>query len=168
MGEGYALVESRFENGSLIFETVGGTELMKLDGANSIMIPKGAVLTKRQRFTVAEVNAGDTLLPALTGYKYRIVDITLIAIGGNASGATSVEISGTQSTSSVDLFSAAAAALTQSAVVKPDTANMTVLADGASFVACDSGAAVTISKTGSALATSTHIDVIVSYALEAA
>ena len=120
----------------------------------------------RLRVTVAQINAGFTLLPALPGYKYRITDSTMIAVGGAASGATAVVIQGTQASSVVSLVSAAVAALTQSAVVKPHTASVTVLADGASFVANDVNTAITIGKTGGSLATSTAVDVILTYAIE--
>lgn len=121
----------------------------------------------RTRATVAQINAGLTLLAAVPGYAYRLVDITLIAIGGAASGATAVVILGTR-TGAVTLISAAVAALTQSAVVKPNTANVTVLADGASYTPLDANTAVTIGKTGGSLATSTHVDVILNYVLEEA
>jgi len=65
------------------------------------------------------------------------------------------------------LISAAVAALTQSAVVKPNTANVTVLADGASFVQNDISTAIAIDKTGSAMTTLTHVDVILTYELAA-
>ena len=133
-------------------------------------IPVGVLLNKRTRATTAEVNAGLELLPALAGYKYRIVDVTMIAIGGNAATATSVDIITTQSASSVRPIVAAVAALTRSAVVKPNSANVTVLADGASFVANDAATAVSVGKQsgGSNLATATHIDVILDYVIEAA
>lgn len=120
----------------------------------------------RVRVTTAQINAGLTLLPALPGYKYRITDSTMIAVGGAASGATAVVIQGTQAASVVSLISAAVAALTQSAVTKPHTASVTVLADGASFVANDVNTAITIGKTGGSLATSTAIDVVLTYAIE--
>ena len=125
-------------------------------------------LTKRIRTTTANVNSGATLLAAVTGYKYRISDITMISVGGAASGATTVDVLGTQSSSGVKLLAVAVAALTQSAVVRAGATNATVLADGASFAECDTNTAVTIGKTGSSLATSTNIDVIITYELIAA
>lgn len=122
----------------------------------------------RSRVTTANVNAGATLLPAVPGFKYRIQDMTMIAIGGAAATATTVDILATQSTSSVKLLAVAVAALTQSAVVRAGATNATVLADGASFVANDTNTAITIGKTGSSLATATHIDVLITYVLEAA
>lgn len=124
----------------------------------------------RVRATAAQVNAGLELLPALAGYAYRLVDVTLIAIGGAAATATSVDIIGTRGGSTVRPIVAAVAALTQSTVVKPNTANVTVLADGASFTALDANTAVSIGKQsgGSNLATATHIDVILTFVAESA
>lgn len=124
----------------------------------------------RQRFTIAEVNAGATILAAFAGIAYRLVDLTMIAVGGAAATATSVDIIGTRSAATVRPFVVAVAALTQSAVVKPNSANATVLADGASYTALDVATAVTIGKQsgGSDLATATHIDVILTYAAEKA
>lgn len=126
-----------------------------------------AVHNIRTRFSAAQVNAGATILAGVASLKYRLVDITLIAIGGSASGATDVRILATQSAGSVVLIAAAVAALTQSTVVKPNSANVTVLADGASFIQNDANTALTIGKTGGSLATATHIDVILTYELKA-
>lgn len=141
----------------------------KLD-AQSGSIITGVVLNSRTRATAAEVNAGLVILPAVSGYKYRIIDCAMIAIGGNAATATSVDILSTQSASVVRPLVFAVAALTQSAVAKPNSANVTVLANGASFVANDANTAVSVAKQsgGSGLATATHIDVILTYAIEAA
>lgn len=127
---------------------------------------QGDLQTIRTRFTAAQINAGATLLPAVPGFAYRLIDITLIAIGGAASGATDVRVLGTRAAGSVALLIAAIAALTQSAVLRAGAANATVLADGASFTPLDVNTAVTVGKTGGALATATHVDVIAEYALE--
>jgi len=118
----------------------------------------------RGRFTTAEVNAGVTALPALPGKKYRMHDMALIAIGGNAATATSIDILGTQSASSVKLMDGRVAGLNQSVLLRAGTAtNGLILADGASFVACDTNTAITVGKTGSSLATATHVDVLLTY-----
>jgi len=124
------------------------------------------VFHHRERVTIAQINAGYTLLnPARLG-KYRLCDLTLIAIGGAAAGATSVDVKGTRSGSSVSLLVAAVAALTQSTVARIGAANMVVLADGASFTALDVNTAITIIKNGSDLTTATHIDVLMEYAVD--
>jgi hypothetical protein len=122
----------------------------------------------RRRCTTAEINAGVELLPAVAGFKYRLIDATIIAIGGNAATATAVTIDGTQAASPVALVTAAIAALTRSTIAKPFSANVTVLADGASFVLNDVNTAITVGKTGGTMATATAFDVIASYTLEAA
>lgn len=141
----------------------------KLD-TQSGSIVTGLSLNKRVRATAAQVNAGLEILPALSGYKYRLTDVTMIAIGGNAATATSVDLVSTQGGSAVRPIVALVAALTRSAVVKPNSANVSVLADGASFVANDANTAVSVSKQsgGNNLATATHIDVILTYVIEAA
>lgn len=157
---------SRWVSGNLVYFTASGTEIFRIDGVAGIFGQINTERTLRLRFTVAQVNAGATIVPALAGYKFRLTDLTMVAVGGNASGATAVVVQGVQAASTVSLISAAVAALTQSAVVKPHTASVTVLADGASFVTCDANSALTVGKTGGSLATSTNIDVILTYAIE--
>jgi len=125
-----------------------------------------AVRSVRTRFTTAQVNAGATLLPAVPGKQYRIVDMALIAIGGAAATATSVDILATQSASSVKLLAAAVAGLTQNTLLRAGAANAAILAAGASFVQNDVNTAITIGKTNSDLATATHVDALVTYVLE--
>jgi hypothetical protein len=126
--------------------------------------------TIRTRFTIAEVNAGATVLAAVPGFKYRIVDWTMIAIGGSAATATSVDLVATASASTVRPAVVLVAALTRSTAVKPNSSNVTLLADGASNTAFDANTAITISKQsgGSNVATATHIDLILSYVVEVA
>jgi hypothetical protein len=125
------------------------------------------VQNKRLRATIAEVNAGVEVLPALAGYKYRMIDCQFIAVGGAAAAHTTIDITGTQSTA-VKLAAFAVAQTAQNTVLRPGITGCAVLADGASFVACDAGAAVNLSKTGSAITTATHVDIEFTYALEAA
>lgn len=133
----------------------------------------GAVYNQRFRVTIGNVNAGATLLPARPGLKYRLVDGYMVSIGGATATCTAVVVLGTQATASATLLSAAVAALTQSAKVGPGYTNVanvsglaSILADGASFVANDVNTAVTIGKTGGTCATATHVDVVLSYAID--
>jgi len=135
-------------------------EMVRVDPANP------GVLQLRQRVTVAQVNAGLTLLAAVGGYAYRLIDCALIAVGGDASGATDVRILGTRAAGSVALVTALIAGLTQSTLLRAGATNANLLADGASHTPLDANTAITIGKTGSSLATATHIDVILEYALE--
>lgn len=149
--------------------TTGGYELATKSG-EVLLSQAASVQTVRTRFTTAEVNAGATLLAAVPGFKYRVIDWTMIAIGGSAATATSVDIAGTRSASGVLLAVVAVAALTRSTAVKPNSGNVTLLADGASHTALDVNTAITVAKQsgGSNLATTTHVDVILDYVLEPA
>lgn len=126
---------------------------------------KGDVQTQRFRVTIAQINAGFTLLAALSGFKYRLIDCLAIAVGGAVGAVTTVDILGTQ-TSSVKLLAFAQASLTQSTVLRPGVSGTTVLADGASFVACDNNTAITVNKTGSDVTTATHVDLVLQYAID--
>jgi len=160
--------------GSTNTEVIGSDGKVSANGVVTASITNGAVTnakladaTKvvhnvRTRVTAAQVNTGVVVLPAVAGKKYRITDFTLIAIGGNAAGATSVDIKA----GTTVIAATAVAALTQSAVVKPNSANVTVLADGASFVPMAANTAITVIKAGSNLTTATNVDVILSYTLE--
>jgi len=130
--------------------------------------------TKRVRATLAEINAttGKELLPAVNGYAYRIIDAVLIAYGGATATATSVDIIGTRGAATVRPLVGIIAALGQSVVAHMGISNMTVLADGASFTPLDAGTAVVLATDNyplaGDLATCTGIDVILTYAMEAA
>lgn len=154
-----AKVRSKWQsNGSLAF-----TE----SGAARYIIPNVAY-NIRTRFTIAEVNAGATLLAALAGFKYRMVDAFIIAVGGNAAAHTSIDISGTVSTAR-KLVAFLVAGTTQSTLLRAGAAtNGVILADGASFTANDANTAITVGKTGSDVTTATHVDISFSYVIEAA
>ena len=131
--------------------------------ASTNTIQQNRPLFLRRRVTQAEVNAGLNLLPAIPGFRYRMIDAKLIAIGGAAATATSVDIRGTQAASVVNLLAVAVAALTQNTLVRAGAANAAILAAGASFIECDANTPVAINRTGSNLATATHIDVLLEY-----
>lgn len=125
----------------------------------------GGLLTLRKRVTIAAINAGATLLPAVIGVKYRLVDAFAIAVGGAVTTVTTVDVIGTVSTAR-KLVAFGQAALTQSALVRAGAAGGVILADGASFTANDIGTAVTVGITGSAITVATHVDFTVHYVIE--
>jgi hypothetical protein len=130
----------------------------------------GVTKTQRTRATAAQVNAGLVLLPALPGVKWRLIDCAMIAIGGNAATATSVDLLATQAGSAVRPVVNVIAGLTRSAVLRMGATNSAVLADGASTAVLDANTSVSVVKQsgGSNLATATHIDVILTYTAEKA
>ena len=127
----------------------------------------GVVVPVRTRFTTAQVNAGATLLTAVPGMKWRMQDAAMIAIGGGAATATSVDLQAVQSSSTVSLVASAVAGLTQNTLLRAGATNAAIIAGGLSFVANDANTAITIAKVGSNLATATHIDVIATFVLQA-
>jgi hypothetical protein len=140
----------------------------EIDDIENLVVDEMIVHHIRTRFTVAQINAGATLLAAIANTKYRIVDMALIAIGGAAATATTVDILATQSASAVKLMAAAVAGLTQNALLRAGATNGAILTGGLSFVANDANTAIAVGKTGSDLATATHVDVLVSYVKESA
>jgi hypothetical protein len=126
------------------------------------------LVSARFRFTIAQINAGVSMLAAIAAYKYRMVGCKAIAIGGAAGTVTTVDILATQSGVSVKLAAFAQANLAQSTVLTAGGTGGAVLANGASFVQNDVNTAITASKTGSAVDTATHIDFIFDYVVELA
>lgn len=157
--------KSEWVDGNLIFRDKDGNVIDFKAGA--VGAQHGSVLNIRKRFTIAEVNAGATILPAIAGLRYRMVDAYAIAIGGAAAAVTSVDILGTVSTSR-KLVSFLVAGLTQSTLLRAGAAtNGVLLADGASFTQNDANTAITILKAGSDVTTATHIDIGFSFVVEA-
>ena len=138
---------------------------INLEADNLSVTNRSVVYNVRQRFTIAQVNAGATLVAAVSGKSIRMVGCKAIAVGGAAGAVTTVDILGT-STTARKLVAFAQASLTQSAVLADGGTGGAVLADGASYTANDANTAVTIGKTGSNVTTATHIDVIFVYVLD--
>jgi predicted RecA/RadA family phage recombinase len=127
--------------------------------------PCGEVFHVRKRFSVAEVNAGATLVPAIPGRKPRMIDAATIAIGGAASAAFNVVAT---ATAERKLVSNAAAQSTQSTLLRAGATGSTLLADGASFTANDANTPVTVKKDAGDVGTAASIDVLFTFALDAA
>lgn len=158
-------VKSEWVDGNLIFRDKDGNIIDIKLGAVGAQF--GATQTIRKRFTIAEVNAGATILPAIAGYRYRMVDAAIIAYGGAAAAHTSIDILGTVSTAR-KLVAFLVAGTTQSTLLRAGAAtNGVILADGASFTQNDANTAITIGKTGSDVTTATGVDIIFSFVVEA-
>lgn len=145
----------------------GESQLTTLTGER-IWGQESSVQNIRTRFTIAQINAGATLLAAIPGFKYRMVACSAISVGGAAAAVTTVDVLATQSTSSVKLVAFAQASLTQNTELKSGNSGAAILAGGVSYVANDANTAITVGKTNSDVTTATHIDVIFSYVVEAA
>lgn len=158
------------------------TKIQHVDGGDSLVVKSGGLILletggsitdangpvvhcTRTRLTIAQVNAGATLLPAIAGKGYRMVACVAIAVGGAAAAVTTVDVLGTLTTSR-KLVAFAQASLTQSTVLKDGGTGAAVLADGASYTLNDANTAITANITGSAVTTATNIDFIFSYTIE--
>jgi hypothetical protein len=143
-------------------------EIFNIDGPSARLNLSGSVslFNTRRHVTLDQVKAGYTVLPAVPGYQYQIVDCAMVAVGGAAAGATSVNLKGTQSAGVVNLVVNAVGGLTQSTKLPMgEAATSVILADGASFAPCDVNTAITVEDAGPDLTGPTYVDVIVSYAL---
>lgn len=155
---------SEWVDGNLIFRDKDGNVIDVKHGA--VGAQHGSVFHIRKRFTIAEVNAGATILPAMPGFRYRMVDAAIIAVGGNAAAHTSIDILGTVSTSR-KLVAFLVAGTTQSTLLRAGAAtNGVLLADGASYTQNDVNTAITVGKTGSDVTTATHVDIHFSFVVE--
>lgn len=133
-----------------------------------ILVQFGIAKTIKVNVTIAEFTATKILLPALPGVRWRLTDWRMIALAGNAAGATSCNITGTAAGSAVQLGAAAVAGLTRSTVLRAGASNAAVIADGASFVAMDANTAVTATVVSGPLTTATSVDIFLDYVADAA
>lgn len=109
--------------------------------------------------TIAEINAGKTLIDGISGKKIRVVDFTAL-VTGNWAVATSVDLQD-NSSSPVKIGVMLIASLTDGAVVKPNSANVTA---GAGFLAdLAEGKAVRVVNVGTAGTTGTSIKFAIKY-----
>ncbi len=131
-----------------------------------VYVNPGVEEVLRQRFTLAEVNAGLTFLPAVPKYGYRVVDAECTAVGGAAAAGTTVDLLGVSGGSARKIVAWAQANLTQSTKLRAGATGAAVLADGASLTRNDINTGLSIGKTGSSFTTATHFDVVVRYVLE--
>lgn len=157
-------VKSEWVDGNLIFRDKDGNVVDFKAGA--VGAQHGSVFNIRKRFTIAEINAGAEILPAIAGLRYRMVDASIIGVGGALAAHTSIDILGTVSTAR-KLVAFLVAGTLQSVMLRAGAAtNGVLLADGASFTQNDAGTAITIGKTGGDVTTATHGDVSFSFVVE--
>ena len=164
------------------FTTLSASSTLSVTGASTltgsvttgstVVGPGGGynIYNLRTRVTTAQLNAGKTLLAAVTGRKYRLVNVKMISYGGSmasTTNATGVAVYGVQSASTVALYTVNLAQLGRSVVNTIGTASTAVLADGASFVDNDASSIITIAAVGGTdLITATGVDVDITYAIE--
>lgn len=111
--------------------------------------------------TIAEVNAGHTLIDGVAGKTIYVADITALATG-TWTDATSVDVEDSNGTP-VSVASFAVAALGDGAIAKANSANVT---PGAGLVSgLTAGADLVVTKTGSDEATATSVTFSILYSI---
>ncbi len=125
----------------------------------------GAVRHIRRRFTVAELDAGATLVQKVPGLRYRMIDAQAIAIGGDVTTVTTIDIIGDVG-GARKLVAFGVAALTEDDMVRVGEAGGVHLAAGASFTTNDAGDAILVGTTGAAITVATHVDISFTYAID--
>jgi len=170
---GAATISSGSINGTIIGGNTPAAATFTTVNINSTLTgPDGGfgIYSKRTPVTIAQLNAGYTLLAAVTGRKIRMVGCKIISYGGNmaaTANATGVAISATQTAAPVALFTVNLAQLTRSTLNSPGTASTVILADGASFADNDAATAITIAAVGGTdLITATGVEVEITYTIE--
>jgi len=148
------------------------------DSGAPVEVAFGVVKTFRQRVAAASLTTAGvafTPCPPLAGVRWRMCDLIMIAIGGNATTSTSINVSGIVSGATVELAVVAVARLTRSLINRMGTPfatagaeSITALADGASFTQMDANTGFTLKAVGATLTVSTFIDFIMDYVADPA
>jgi hypothetical protein len=169
-----------FPDGIVIGKYAGGT-VLKQDPSGAILSPAPLLIpaidgsttrasgpfSTRTRTAIATINAGaTTILTSFRNFGYKLCDAKMIAVGGNVGTVTTIDVLGTQGGSEVKLVAFGQANLTRSTVLRDGVTGGVVLADGASYVTCDTNTPIRLSKTGGAIDTATFIDLILTFLME--
>jgi len=123
--------------------------------------PPNGELAYSANVTVAQVNAGVTIVAPVSNRTLRVTHFLLQALGGATAGCTSVRISDT-STGPIDVVTVLVAALTQNTVVTEATASNVTLGTFATSQLTP-GAGLQVRKVGSSCTTATSFNVSVFY-----
>lgn len=123
----------------------------------------GKELYVKGNATRAEVNAGKVILPARPGRTVTVTGGYMIALGGNAATATSVDIADTAG-SPVVAVACGVAGLTQNTVLDFNAASDVTKTTLGRALTADKG--LQIIKAGSDLATASSIDYFVRYVID--
>jgi hypothetical protein len=140
------------------------TEGSPSPGAALGTVVAGVNYSVSANLTLAQVNAGTVILPAITGQTYKVNHAVIQAIGGAAAACTLVEIADTAGTPIVAM-SAAVAALTQNTRVSEATAAATVTTTAFAPTALTASQGIQVLSTGSACTTATSFNVIVFFTI---
>jgi hypothetical protein len=164
LGDGNLGLQAHGQGANIGIELLGkGTGPLIWNGqqlADSAGAREGLVYSVEASVPIASVNAGLTLVPAVTGRTLKVVHVLEQAVGGTVGTCTDIRISDTNS-SPVDVTTTVAASLVSGTIL--DEANAGVTVDAGFGVPLTAGKGLQIRSTGSACVTATSVFVIVLY-----
>lgn len=132
----------------------------------------GVVLGVARSVTVAEMNAGHTIVPAVAGMKYRLNNVRVTPVGGNAAAtaaATGIGVYNEAAGAGAKLAGFLLADLLQNKPVDVMSANTALLAGGASFAPNTANKAISVKATSAGafdLITVVSFHIVLTYTLE--
>ena len=118
------------------------------------------VYSVESNVTIANINAGTVLVPAVTGRTLKVTHVLLRAIGGAVGTCTAVVVEDTTG-SPVASITANIAQLTQNTVVTESTASVVIGTFGVTSLTANQG--LQVAKTGGTCDTATSVWVVVFY-----
>lgn len=147
--------------GYALDKATADTDLIRVMVMDAGSVLAGQLQSVTVTATLAEINAGKILIPAVAGKSIKVTDYIMRVAGGFAV-TTSVDIQ-SSNTTPVKVAVAAVAALTNGAVIVPPTSNVTL---GAGFgVALGAGDALVVANVGTAGTGGTSITYTITYAI---
>ena len=139
-------------------------EVLLTSATETEIARESGVMALRAHVSIADVNNGYELLPAVEGYTYRIVSARMIATSDDADGADVIWINGTQWWTDTSLFyieDTMGTMLLHNEVTFPQGASL-----GAGFGKCGVNTPITCGKTGDDITGTANIDFLIEYLLE--
>lgn len=133
-------------------------------GAPVGTITAGGVFSVSASLTLAQVNAGTIILPAVANQTYKVQHVSIQAIGGAAAACTLVEVADTAA-SPVVAMSSTVAGLTQNTRVTEASAATIAVTSAFAPTALTAGKGIQVLSTGSACTTATSFNVVVFFTI---
>jgi hypothetical protein len=133
-------------------------------GASVGTITAGGVFSVSANLTLAQVNAGTIILPAVTGQTYKVNHVSIQAIGGATATCTLVEVADT-STMPVVAMSATQAGLTQNTRVTESSAATVAVTTAFAPTALTANQGIQVLSTGTACTGATSFNVVVDFTI---
>lgn len=131
-------------------------------GAAVGSVVAGNVYSVSATLTLAQVNAGATILPAVTGQTFKVSHFLITSVGGTTGGCTSVNISDTTGTP-VNAAAIVAATLTSGTPVNETASGVTLTAFAPTALTLSQG--IQVRHVGSACTTATSYTVVVYFTI---